>query len=305
MKIITGTSNPSLAQGIADRFQLRLVDLEISRFANGEKRVWIKEEVRGENVVLIQSLSDPTDEHIIELLLMIDALERMGARHVNLVMPWMGYSLQDKVFREGEPIAAKVVANLISNSYVKRTFLLDLHNSSTPGFFSIPTQHISAMDLFVTHVQSNFSKENLLVASPDFGGLKRARVFSEKLGVELVNVDKHRDLHTGKTQAIDVSGDVNGKIVVVFDDVINSGGTVVNTAELLKSRGAAAVHFFATHGIFAENGKEKIQNSVIDTVVVTNSIPHIPSGDNPDTYSKIHYLDSSQLFVNALRPWLE
>lgn len=305
MKILSGTSNRQLAEGIAQRFQVPLLDVEIGTFANGEKRVWIKDEVRGENVVLIQSLSHPTDEHIIELLLLIDALERMGARHINVVVPWMGYSLQDKEFREGEPIAAKVVANLISNSYVKRVFLMDLHNSSTPGFFSIPTEHISAMRMFVNYVQANFSQENMVVASPDFGGLKRARVFAGRLGVELVNVDKHRDLTTGKTQAIDVSGDVNGKIVVVFDDVINSGGTVVNTAELLKARGASAVHFFATHGIFADQGREKIQASSIDSVVVTNSIPPVPSGQNPDTFSKIHYLDSSQLFVDVLRPWLE
>jgi ribose-phosphate pyrophosphokinase len=135
--------------------------------------------------------------------------------------------------------------------------------------------------------------------------LKRARVFAEKIGVDLVNVDKQRDLATGQTRATDVSGDVNGKIVVVFDDVINSGGTVVNTAELLKARGAREVHFFATHGLFANNGQEKIQNSVIDSVVVTNSVPTMPPSGSPDAHAKIHYLDSSQLFADALRPWLE
>jgi len=305
MKIISGTSNTTLAEGIAGIYGTKLVDVEISQFANGEKRVWVKEEVRGQKIAIIQSLSEPTDEHIIELLLMIDALDRVGARHINVVIPWLGYSLQDKVFRDGEPIAAKVIANLISNSGVRRAFLLDLHNSSTPGFFSIPTQHLSAMSLFITQAQSTFNKENLVVASPDFGGLKRARVFSEKLGVELVNVDKQRNLATGETRATDVTGDVNGKIVIVFDDVINSGGTVVNTAELLKARGAAEVHFYATHGLFANNGQQKINASAINSVVVTNSIPPMPSGDSPDTSSKIHYLDSSQLFAEALRPWLE
>lgn len=305
MKIISGTSNPTLAEGIAQLFGTKLVDVEISKFANGEKRVWVKEEVRGEKIVIVQSLSDPTDEHIIETLLLIDALDRMGARHINVVIPWLGYSLQDKVFRDGEPIGAKVVANLLSNSGIKRVFLLDLHNSSTPGFFSIPTQHLSGMGLFVDYVEKNFKKENLVVASPDFGGLKRARVFSEKLGVELVNVDKQRDLATGITRATDVAGDVNGKIVIVFDDVINSGGTVVNCAELLKERGAAEVHFFATHGLFANNGIPKIEASVINTVVVANSVPRPQSGDTPNTTSKIHYLDSSQMFADALRPWLE
>jgi ribose-phosphate pyrophosphokinase len=306
MKIVSGSSNISLAQGVAEKFGTKLVDVDISHFANGEKRVWIKEEVRGENVVLIQSLNNPTDEHIIELLLLADALERLGARHVNLVMPWMGYSLQDKAFRDGEPIAAKVIANLISNSYIKRAFLLDLHNSSSPGFFSIPTQHVSAMSLFIEYIKKTIPQDKLIVSSPDFGGLKRARVFAEKLGVDLVNIDKHRDLATGEVQALDVTGDVNGKIVVVFDDVINSGSTVTKSAEILKQRGASAVHFCATHGIFANNGTEQINASVVDQVIVTQSIPKPPSGDQPDTTpSKIQYLDISQLFVDALRPWLE
>lgn len=305
MKIISGTSNTALAEGIAGIFGTKLVDVEISQFANGEKRVWVKEEVRGQKVAIVQSLSEPTDEHIIELLLLVDALERLGARHINVVIPWMGYSLQDKVFRDGEPIAAKVIANLISNSGIKRAFLLDLHNSSTPGFFSIPTQHLTAMNLFASYVDANFAKNNLIVASPDFGGLKRARVFAEKIGVDLVNVDKQRDLTTGKTRATDVSGDVSGKIVIVFDDVINAGGTVITTAELLKSRGAAEVHFMATHGLFANNGKQAIQDSQTNSVVVSNTVPAMPSGDAPDTYSKIHYLDSSQMFADALRPWLE
>ena len=149
---------------------------EITKFANGEKRIWIKENVSGSDVVLIQSLSYPVDENIIELLLLIDALERAGAKDVHLIIPWLGYSLQDKVFRPGEAIAAKVVANLISNSNVKRVYLLDVHNTSIPGFFSIPTSHLTAMDIFVTYVKNNFAGSDLIVASPDFGGLKRAQV---------------------------------------------------------------------------------------------------------------------------------
>jgi ribose-phosphate pyrophosphokinase len=286
MKIISGSSNRPLAEGIAKLFGNQLVDVDLSYFANGEKRVWIKEPVRGQNVVLVQSLSAPADEHTIELLLLVDALERMGARHINLVMPWMGYSLQDKVFREGEPIAAKVIADLISNSYIKRAFLLDLHNSSTPGFFSIPTQHLSAMNLFMEYV-------------------KTSRVFAEKLNVELVKIDKHRDLNSGEVSAMDVAGDVHGKIAIVFDDVINSGSTVVSAAEILKERGAAEVHFAAVHGLFANDGQKRIQDSQANSVIVTNSIPQPPSGTTPDTTSKIHQLDSSQLFVDALRLWLE
>jgi ribose-phosphate pyrophosphokinase len=297
MKIVSGSSNQPLAQAIAKELNLPLVETEISHFANGEKRVWIKDSVKGENIILIQSFSEPTDEHIIEFLLFTDALERAGARHVNLVLPWMGYSRQDKVFRDGEPIAAKVIANLVSNSYVQRVFLLDLHNSSTPGFFSIPTQHLTALPLFVDYVKANFDLTNYVVASPDFGGLKRAQVFAGQLGLELVNIDKHRDLHSGKIKTMGLQGEVRGRSILIFDDMISTGSTVVNAAELLKREGADEVHFFSTHGIFAQNGAQNIEESPVTSVVVTNSIVQTESS------SKIKVIDCSPLFAGALSIW--
>jgi ribose-phosphate pyrophosphokinase len=298
MKIISGSSNVQLASSIARHLELDLVEVEIGRFANGEKRVWIKEEIKGHNIILVQSFSEPTDEHIVEFLLLADALERSGARHVNLVIPWMGYSLQDKVFRDGEPIAAKVIANLVSNAYVKRAFLLDLHNSSTPGFFSLPTQHLSAMPIFLDYAKKTFEMANTVVASPDFGGLKRARTFAERLGVELTNIDKHRNLHTGEVKAMGLHGDVEGKIVLIFDDLINSGSTVVSAAQILKDNGAKEVHFFASHGIFANNGHQRVENSLIDSVVVTNSIAQ-------DSTQKLKVLDIGQTFADALSAWFQ
>lgn len=299
MKIISGTSNLPLAKSIAKLVNLPMIEVEVSEFANGEKRVWIKdEEVRGENIALVQSFSHPTDVHIMEFLLLADALERMGVRHVNLILPWMGYSLQDKVFRSGEPIAAKVVANLISHAYVKRAFLLDLHNSSTPGFFSIPVQHLSAMDLFVKYVKENFDLKSLVIASPDFGGLKRARVFANKLNLELVNIDKDRDLATGETQALGMKGEVDGKQVIVFDDIINTGSTVVTTAEWLKAHGAHTVHFFSTHGPLVESGLEKIAAAPVDSVVITNTI------NQPIITNKIKVLDVAPIFASELKTWI-
>jgi ribose-phosphate pyrophosphokinase len=298
MKIIAGSSNLPLAQNIARSLKLPLIDIDISYFANGEKRIWIKEPVKGENVIIVQSFSHPADEHIIEFLLIADALERLGARHVNAVIPWMGYSLQDKAFRVGEPIAAKMVANLVSNAYIKRAFLLDLHNSSTPGFFSIPTQHLSALNLYVEYAKQNFDLSNFVVASPDFGGLKRSRVFSEKIGVPLVNIDKHRDLGTGEIQAMGLHGDVEGKSVLLFDDAINSGATIVKSAKTLKENGAKEVHFCATHGLFADNGVERIQNSMVDSVIITNSIHH------EQVPSKIKVIDVSGLFADELNGWM-
>jgi ribose-phosphate pyrophosphokinase len=211
----------------------------------------------------------------------------------------MGYSLQDKVFRDGEPIAAKVVADLVSNAYIKRAFLLDLHNTSTPGFFNIPTQHLSALEIFGQYVHEHLANETVIVASPDFGGLKRARVFADFLHTDLVNIDKQRNLQTGKVTSTDVHGDVQGKTVVVFDDVINTGSTVVSCAELLKNKGAKAVHFFSTHGIFANNGIDLIEKSTIDSVVVSNSIALERASD------KIRVVDVSPLFAEALQTWAE
>lgn len=297
MKLISGSSTPELAQHIAQKLGIEMVEVEITEFANHEKRVWIKDSVKGENVILVQSFSNPVDEEIMEFLLLADALERGEARHVNAVIPWLGYSLQDKVFRPGEPIAAKVVADLVSNSYIKRAFLLDLHNSSTPGFFSIPTQHLSAMNLFVEHIKNTLPLDKAVVASPDFGGLKRARVFAEQLGLELVNIDKHRDLKSGAVSAMGLNGEVAGKTVILFDDVINTGSTVTSATDLLKENNAAAVHFCATHGLFAEDGLARIEASSIDSVVITNSIPHKIHSD------KIKVLDVSQLFADALSTW--
>ncbi len=299
MKVIAGSSHPDLAAEIAKALKVPLAKVERGNFANGERRVWIQDTVQGENVILVQSFSEPTDEHIIEFLLLADALERMGARHINVVIPWMGYSLQDKVFRDGEPIAAKVVANLVSNAYVKRAFLLDLHNSSTPGFFSIPTKHLSAMDMFVEYVKKHIKLDDAIVASPDFGGLKRSRVFAEKLGLDLANIDKQRNLKTGEVTIMGMNGKVAGKKVILCEDVINTGSTVVECAEFLKKQGATGVYFFATHGLFAQGGLAKIDASEVDQVIVSNSVP------SQQKSSKVKYLDLAPLFASALHTWMD
>jgi len=303
MKLLSGSSNPQLAASIAQRLGVELLPADLSTFPNGEHRVRITDRVRGENVAIVQSFSEPVDTHIIETLLMIDALERLGARHVNLILPWMGYSLQDKVFREGEPIAAKVVANLISHAYVKRAILLDLHNSSTPGFFSIPTQHVSAQPLFFEfsqqHFQADLQAGQLVVASPDFGGLKRARVFADQLQVDLVNIDKHRNYSTGEVTAVQVQGgSVEHKTVLILDDAIVSGGTVIEAARVLKDEGASQVHFLATHSLLVQGAAQKLAESEIDSIITTNSISHdyLPK--------KFTVLDAGELFAQELRDWV-
>lgn len=298
MKIISGTSNRALAQNIAQKLNLRLVDAEISKFKNGEKRVWIKDNLNGENVVLVQSFSTPADEYIIEFLLIADALERSGARHVNAIIPWMGYSLQDKLFRPGEPMAAKIIADLVSNAYIKRAHLLDLHNTSIPGFFSIPTHHHSSIELFSKYIKKNVDLKKAVVVSPDFGGLKRARSIANELELDLANVDKHRDLTTGKVTPMGISGNVEGKICLIYDDIINTGSTVVEVAKFLKHHKAKEVHFFVTHGIFAQNGLTLMNDESINSVVITNSINHTQLPE------KIIVLDTADTFVQALKTWM-
>lgn len=308
MNIISGSSNLELATSITQTLNQKfptqnsqLIQVEITKFPNDEKKVWIKDEykVRGQKICMVQSFSKPVDENIIETLLIIDALERLGAREVSLIIPWMGYSLQDKVFRDGEAIAAKVIADMISNSFVSRVFLLDLHNPSIPGFFSVPTYHLSAGNLFIDYLKTNNYLDNAVVVSPDFGGLKKSRILAKQLDLPLLNVDKSRDLKTGIVTAHALhGGEIAGKNAILFDDVIVSGSTAAKTASLLKKEGALKVIFTATHGIFCNDGINTMIQSEIDHVVISNSITQV------EKVNKIKQIDLSTLFVNALIDWI-
>ena len=297
MLLLSGSSNRPLADSLAQALNISPVAVEIDRFSNGEKKVTIKSDVYGQNIILVQSFSQPVDENIMEFLLLADALERMGARHVNAIIPWLGYSLQDKVFTPGEPMSAKVVADLISSVYIKRVVLMDLHNNSIPGFFSVPTQLLSAKDIFVDYVKQNLN-QNLVVCSPDFGGLKRARDFATALGVDLVNIDKQRDLATGAITSVSVHGAVTGKNVVLYDDCIVGGGTVVETAKVLKEQGAVSVHFLATHGLLVQDAPTKLMASMVDSVVITNSVAH------DSLPAKFKVLDVAPVLASVMKGWI-
>ena len=298
MKLVSGSSNLPLAQKLAKHLEIDLLKVKITKYANDEKHIEILDNVQGENIILLQSFSCPVDEHIMEFLLLADALERMGARHVNVVIPWYGYSLQDKVFKDGEPLSAKVVANLISASYIKRVFLLDVHNTSVTGFFSVPTHHLSALSLFTKYAKDNYNLQQTVVASPDFGGLKRAWQLAKSLDVDLVNIDKHRDLKTGKITRMKLHGNVKNKTILVFDDVIISGGTVIQAAELLKKSGAKEIHFLVTHGLLVGDIKSKLSVPAIDTIVITNSIYHQKLPSN------VRVIDCAKLFADQLKGWM-
>lgn len=296
MKLIAGSSLPELEKDLIAHGAAKM-DVTLNTFANGERRVKVNpSQVAGQTIHLLQSFSDPVDSHFVETLLLADALERAGAKEVRAVIPWMGYSLQDKMFLPGEPIGAKVIASALSNSFISHITLLDLHNSSIPGFFHKPTLHISAQQIFADYIRSTIS-DNIVITSPDFGGLKRAHQLAEQLRLPLANIDKHRDLQTGKVTAVSIQGEnVKNAHVVLFDDCIMSGSTVVETAKLLKLEGAKSVHFLATHGIFTGNAIENLEQSAVDSIVVTNSINRKSDGKT----KKITYLDISSLLLENL-----
>lgn len=294
MILFSGSSNSVLAKQLATALNSELGEVESTTFANGERRIRVLNPVKGQHAIIVQSFSQPVDAHILEFVLMADALERAGARSVTAVIPWLAYSLQDKVFRDGEPLAARVIADIVSNSYVQRVLLLDLHNASIAGFFSVPTEHIRALPLFSKYVKEKFDLSKAVVVSPDFGGLKQARVFADAVGLDLINVDKHRDLQTGDVTPVGLSGDAAGKICFVYDDVINTGRTVAEVARFLKSKGAKEVHFLVTHGLFAGDGLEKIQDDAIDSIVITNSVHH------PDLPEKVIQLSVAELLTAAI-----
>ena len=297
MKIFSGSSNVPLAANLAKKLNTKLADVERALFPNGEIRVWVKEEVRRENVILVQSFSDPVDFHIIEFTLIVDALQRCGARKIVGVIPWLGYSLQDKVFRPGEPIAAKVIADFVSRG-VKRHILVNLHSDSITGFFPVPATQVSALDMFVDYVKRKNTKDTLVI-SPDFGAIKRARVFARKLELPLANINKERHKVTGQITAHGVSHSVKGKECLVIDDVVSTGDTLIKTAKLLKEQDAKRVRFFATHALFCHNASKRLSKSDIDEVVVTDTVA-IPKEKQ---FKKLTVLSIAPVLIPEIEVW--
>lgn len=294
MKIVSGSSDPQLAANIAKQLQTTVIPCKIAKFANGEKKITVSEEARDEKILLVQSFSQPVDEHIIETLLIADALERLGVESIELFVPWFGYSFQDKVFSPGQPLSAKVIAETLSNTSISKVYLLDLHNINIPGFFATPTDHLTALPIFTKYIQDNYQLTDALVVSPDFGGVKRAQEFADQLGLDIEVVEKRRDLKTGEIASMKLDGEITGKTIFIFDDAILSGGTTIKVTELLKEKGAKAVHFFATHGVFTNDALDKLGKSAIDSVVITNSITQA------DKNEKIVILDVAPAVVAKL-----
>ena len=271
MKILTGNSNKHLSQKISKFLKNRLVNSNIRKFADGEIYIEINENIRGTSIFLIQSVSSPANDNLMELLLSIDALKRSSAKNITAVIPYFGYARQDRKVVPRTSISAKLVSNLIAKAGADRVVTVDLHSGQIQGFFDIPVDNLFATPIFARHIKKKLKKNNIICVAPDVGGTARARALGKLLNVDLAIVDKRRPA-PGKSEVMNVIGNVKHKTCILVDDIIDSGGTIVNAASELKKRGAKDVHVYVTHGVLSGNAVEKIKKSSIKNLVVTDTI---------------------------------
>ncbi len=271
MKILTGNSNKHLSQKISRFLKNRLVNSNIRKFADGEIYIEINENIRGNSIFLIQSVSSPANDNLMELLLSIDALKRSSAKNITAVIPYFGYARQDRKVVPRTSISAKLVSNLIAKAGADRVVTVDLHSGQIQGFFDIPVDNLFATPIFARHIKKKLKKNNIICVAPDVGGTARARALGKLLNVDLAIVDKRRPA-PGKSEVMNVIGNVKNKTCILVDDIIDSGGTIVNAASELKKRGAKDVHVYVTHGVLSGNAVEKIKKSSIKNLVVTDTI---------------------------------
>ena len=271
MMLFSGSSSPELAEKIVDNLQIKLGNVSRTHFKNGEIHVRFDESVRGADVFIIQTCSEPINDHIMELLIMIDALKRASAAVINAVIPHYGYARQDKKSEGREPISARLFADLLSVAGIDRAILVDLHTATIQGFFDVPVDHITAIPIISKYFKDKDIK-NGVVISPDVGGVKRASIFAKRLHLPLAILDKRRPA-PNKAEIENIVGDVNGKEVIIFDDMIDTGGTLFSAVDMLKRRGARKVYIGATHPIFSGDALSGLENSNVDETVVIDTIP--------------------------------
>ena len=294
MKIISGNSNLELAQEIALYTKNSLAESTMTRFSDKEIFVEIGENVRGEDVFLIQSTSFPANDNLMELLVAIDALKRGSAARITAVLPYFGYARQDRKTGPRTPISAKLVANLITIAGANRVLTMDLHAGQIQGFFDIPLDNLYATNLFIADIKDKKREDNLVFVSPDVGGVLRARSFAKKLNADLAIIDKRRDA-PGLSNAMNVIGSVENKKCIIVDDLVDSGGTICNAAKALLDKGATSVYGYCSHGVYSGKALDNINNSVLEEMVCTNSIK--PTFDVPKS---MRYLSVAPLFGEAI-----
>ncbi|HWD26645.1 MAG TPA: ribose-phosphate pyrophosphokinase [Rhizomicrobium sp.] len=272
MKLLAGNSNSELAKAIGAYLKLPFTKAIVRRFADMEVFVEIQENVRGEDIFVIQSTSFPANDNLMELLIVIDALRRASARRITAVLPYFGYARQDRKVGPRTPISAKLVANLITEAGANRVLTVDLHAGQIQGFFDIPTDNLFAMPVMVRDIQDYLGTgDHLMVVSPDVGGVVRARALAKRLGCDLAIVDKRRE-RAGESEVMNIIGDVRGRSCILIDDIVDSGGTICNAAEALLKNGAKDVCAYATHGVLSGGAVARIAGSRLKSMVVTDSI---------------------------------
>ena len=295
--LFTGNSNPLLAQEIAQHLGVELGQADVGRFSDGEVTVEVHQNVRARDIFVVQSTCAPTSDNLMELALMVDALKRASARRITAVIPYFGYARQDRRPRSMRvPISAKVVANMLEAVGVERLLTMDLHADQIQGFFDIPVDNIYASPVLLSDLKSK-AYSNLVVISPDIGGVVRARALAKQLGCDLAIIDKRRPA-AGVSEVMHVIGEIEGRNCVIMDDMIDTAGTLVKAAEVLKERGAKSVYAYCTHPIFSGPALDRIAASAIDEVVITNTIP---LSDAARASPKIRQLSVAFLFAESIR----
>ena len=297
MKLLTGNSNKTLSKKISKYLKTRLVNSSIKKFSDGEIYIEINENIRGNSIFIIQSVSSPANDNLMELLLCVDALKRSSAKNITAVIPYFGYARQDRKVVPRTSISAKMVSNLITKAGADRVVTLDLHSGQIQGFFDIPVDNLFATPIFARHIKKKIKSNNLICVAPDVGGTARARALGKLLNIGLAIVDKRRP-SPGRSEVMNVIGNVNNKTCIIVDDIIDSGGTIVNAAKVLKEKGAKDVHVYVSHGVLSGGAVEKIKKSKIKNLVVTDTI------DNSEKVKKvknIEILSISNLVGEAIK----
>jgi ribose-phosphate pyrophosphokinase len=308
--VFSGNSNKELARKVCDYLTIPLAACQINRFPDGEIDVKVGEDVRGADIFVVQSTCPPVNENIMELLILIDCFRRASADRITAVIPYYGYARQDRKAEGRVPITAKLVANMISAGGANRVLSMDLHAAQIQGFFDIPMDHLFASPVLVDYIK-RLDLQNLMIVSPDIGGVKMARAYAKRLGVEIAIVDKRR-MGAEETEVMHIVGNVEGRNVILLDDIISTGTSIANAAKVCRERGAKSVYIMATHAIFAKNCVDKLAASGAKEVIVTDTVP-VPEEKRKalpnlkiltianllgETINRIHRAESvSQLFV--------
>ena len=297
MKLVTGNSNLKLADGISKYVGLELSNCDVKRFADNEIFVEMKENVRGEDVFVIQSTSYPANDNLMELLIIIDTLRRASAKRITAVIPYYGYARQDRKPGPRTPITSKLVANMIDKAGANRVLTMDLHAGQIQGFFDIPTDNLFAAPVLVEDIKSKLTKDTPIIVSPDVGGVVRARIIAKRIGADLAIVDKRRE-KAGESEVMNIIGDVQGRECFMIDDIVDSAGTLCNASDALIKQGATKVYSYVTHGVLSGKAVERVNNSSLTKLLITDTIEESDAVKKSD---KIDVISISSLLGEAIK----